>query len=126
MTARSNKWDTPDRLPIDHNSIDYNQFEDEIVLNCPNCCKAYLIRDLDYFLENRRVIWRLILAEVEDGFRKQKLIGSLAVCSAKETIMSQVEKNGFLTATCLLCMASVFKKFCFSKSTNFCVHRSIQ
>jgi hypothetical protein len=126
MTVRSNRWDTHDRLPIDHNSIDSNQYEDEIVLSCPNCFKAYLIRDLDYFLENRRVIWRIILAEVKDGFRKQKLIGSLAVCSAKETIMTQVEKNGFLTATCLLCMAGIFEKFCFSKSTKFCVHRSIQ
>jgi hypothetical protein len=126
MTVRSNKWQIPNRLPMDHNSTDSNQYEDEIVLSCPNCGKAYMIRDLDYFLENRRVVWRLILAEVEDGFRKQKLIGSLAVCSAKHTIMTQVEKCGFLTATCLLCMASIFEKFYFSKSIKFCVHRSIQ
>jgi hypothetical protein len=126
MTVKSNNWESRDGLPIDYDSVDSNHYDDEIVLSCPNCCKAYLISDLDYFLENRRVIWRLILAEVEDGFRKQKLIGSLAVCSAKETIMTQVGKNGFLTVTCLLCMASIFEKFCFSKSTKFCVHRSSQ
>jgi hypothetical protein len=126
MTVKSNNWESRDGLPIDYDSVDSNHYDDEIVLSCPNCCKAYLISDLDYFLENRRVIWRLILAEVEDGFRKQKLIGSLAVCSAKETIMTQVGKNGFLTATCLLCMASIFEKFCFSKSTKYCVHRSSQ
>ena len=126
MTVRSDKWHTPDRLPLDHNTTDDIEYEGEIVLSCPNCSNAYLIRDLDYFLENRRMVWRLILAEVEDGRRKQKLIGSLAVCSAKETIMNQVEKSGFLTATCLLCMANIFEKFCFSKSSKLRVHRIIQ
>jgi hypothetical protein len=126
MTVKSDKWHTPDRLPLDQNTTDYIEYEGEIVLSCPNCSNAYLIRDLDYFLENRRMVWRLILAEVKDGPRKQKLIGSLAVCSAKETIMNQVEKSGFLTATCLLCMASIFEKFCFSKSSKLRVHRIIQ
>jgi uncharacterized protein YbaR (Trm112 family) len=49
MTVKSDEWHTPDRLPLDHNTTDYIEYEGEIVLSCPNCSNAYLIRDLDYF-----------------------------------------------------------------------------
>jgi hypothetical protein len=126
MTIESHRGHAFRRVPSDYRNADSQSHEDEIILSCPNCSKAYLIRDLDYFLENRRIIWRLILSEVEDGYRKQKLIGSLAVCSAKKTILTQVDRYGILSATCFLCMESIFVRFCSSKSTNFFVHDSYQ
>ncbi|HEY7110080.1 MAG TPA: hypothetical protein VH415_11655 [Nitrososphaeraceae archaeon] len=126
MTIETHRDHTSRGLPSDYRDADSTNNEDEIVLSCPNCSKTFLIRDLDYFLENRRIIWRLILSEVENGYRKQKLIGSLAVCSAKQTILSQVDRYGFLSATCLSCMESTFVRFCFSQSTNFFVRDSYQ
>jgi hypothetical protein len=53
MTVKSDEWHTPDRLPLDHNTTDYIEYEGEIVLSCPNCSNAYLIRDLDYFFREQ-------------------------------------------------------------------------
>ena len=40
MIVKSDKWHTPDSLPLDHNTTDYIEYEGEIVLSCPNCSNA--------------------------------------------------------------------------------------
>lgn len=76
----------------------------EAVLGCPNCYKIYAIKDLDCFLDHKHMLWRHVLALLEDSFTKQQLIGSLAVSMAKKSIIREMEENGMLHATCLSCM----------------------
>lgn len=43
----------------------------QAVLGCPNCYKVYSIKDLDCFLERKHMLWRRVLARLEDSFTKQ-------------------------------------------------------
>ena len=76
----------------------------QAVLGCPNCYTVYSIKDLDCFLARKQMLWRRLLARLEDSFAKQQLIGSLAVSSAKKTLVREMKENGMLHATCLSCM----------------------
>lgn len=40
------------------------------------------------------MLWRHVLALLEDSFTKQQLIGSLAVSMAKKSIIREMEENG--------------------------------
>lgn len=90
--------------------LNLNRVNQHIILNCPNCQSSYLIEDLDKFLDYKRLLWRTIFILVENGYEKQRVIGSLAVCSAKETLVKEMKENGALVATCLSCMTDMFKK----------------
>lgn len=76
----------------------------QAVLGCPNCYKVYSIKDLDCFLERKHMLWRRVLARLEDSFTKQHLIGSLAVSNAKKNVIREMKENGMLLATCISCM----------------------
>jgi hypothetical protein len=95
-----------------------NKVRQGIGADCPNCQRAYEIRALDKFLEFRFAIWRVILSHIRSGYNKQKLIGSLAVCSATETLSREIDENGELVATCLPCMIEILKKIHHSNKTN--------
>jgi hypothetical protein len=94
-----------------------NKARQNITVMCPNC-RTNVIVDLDKFLDYKRGLWRLILLKIESGYMKQKLIGSLAVCSAKDTLIKEMEEDGVLIATCLSCMTELLKKFHQSKTVN--------
>jgi hypothetical protein len=117
MEIKSNNWRRSNRRVLDHHTTDYGK-DDKNVLKCPHCCGTYLIKDLDSFLDNKRLLWRLMLVEVENGFRKQQIIGSLAVCSAKETAIKQIEEKGILITICLSCMTEILEKHYFSRAIN--------
>ena len=95
-----------------------NKARQGIAADCPNCQREYAIRDLDKFLEYKFAIWRFILRQIKSGYDKQNLIGSLAVCSAKETLSKEVEEYGGLVATCLPCMSKILEKLYRSKNLN--------
>lgn len=92
-----------------------NKTRQGIAADCPNCQRAYQIPDLDKFLEYRFATWRFILRQIRSGYDKQKLIGSLAVGSAIETINKEIHEDGVLVATCLPCMIGILKKLYQSK-----------
>ena len=95
-----------------------NRARQDIGAECPNCQRAYTIRDLDKFLENKLALWRFILQQIKSGDNKQRLIGSLAICSAKETLIKEIEEEGGIIATCLSCMIEILKKIHLSNTVN--------
>jgi coenzyme F420-reducing hydrogenase beta subunit len=95
-----------------------NKARQGIGADCPNCQRTYEIRDLDKFLEHKLAIWRFILRQIRSSYDKQKLIGSLAVCSAIKTLNKEIDENGGLVATCLPCMIKILKKLDQSKKLN--------
>jgi hypothetical protein len=99
-------------------NIAMNKATQDIGAECPNCQRAYTIRDLDKYLENRLALWRFILYHIKSGDKKQRLIGSLAICSAKETLIKEIEEEGGLIATCLSCMIKILEKIQLSNTVN--------
>ena len=95
-----------------------NEARQGIAADCPNCQREYRIQDLDKFLEYKFVTWRFILRQIKSGYDKQKLIGSLAVCSAMETLSKEIDEDGGLVATCLPCMIKILEKLHQSKNLN--------
>ena len=95
-----------------------NKARQGIGADCPNCQRTYEIRDLDKFLEHKLVAWRFILHQIRSSYDKQKLIGSLAVCSAIKTLNKEIDENGGQLATCLPCMIKILKKLDQSKKLN--------
>jgi hypothetical protein len=87
-----------------------NKVRQGIGADCPNCQRTYEIRDLDKFLDYKLTVWRIILSHIKSSYNKQNLIGSLAVCSAIETLNKEIDENGELVATCLPCMIEILKK----------------
>lgn len=79
-------------------------------LECLNCSQVYLIKDIDSFLDERRILWRLLLSQIKNSSLKQQIIGSLAVANAKETIIKDIQKDGILTDFCPSCITLIFKK----------------
>jgi hypothetical protein len=92
-----------------------NKARQNISADCPNCQRAYEIRDLNMFLEYKFAIWRFILRRIRSGYDKQNLIGSLAVCSAMETLNKEIDEYGGLVATCLPCMIKTLERLHQSK-----------
>ncbi len=55
-----------------------------IFLCCPQSGGTYQIKSIDQFLGCKRLIWHMLLRKIEDGVRKQRIIGTLAVCNARD------------------------------------------
>lgn len=99
-------------------NVAMNKATQDIGAECPNCQRAYIIQDLDRFLENKLALWRFILHKIKPADKKQRLIGSLAICSAKETLIKEIEEDGGLISTCLSCMMEILKKIHLSNTVN--------
>jgi hypothetical protein len=95
-----------------------NKATGDIGAECPNCQRVYTIRDLDRFLENKLALWRFILRKIKTGDKKKRLIGSLAIYSAKETLIKEIEEDGGLISTCLSCMIEILKKIHLSNTAK--------
>jgi hypothetical protein len=95
-----------------------NKTRQDIAADCPNCQRAYQIPDLEKFLEYKFALWHHILLQIRSGYDKQKLIGSLAVCNAVETLNKEIDEDGELVATCLPCMIEILEKLHQSKNLD--------
>jgi hypothetical protein len=80
-------------------------------LCCPQCRGTYQIKSIDQFLDCKRLIWNALLRKIEDGIRKQRIIGTLAVCNARETMLQQIEQEGILVSRCLHCLLDFSRHF---------------
>lgn len=90
---------------------DTNNKNASIFLCCPQCRGTYQIKSLDQFLDCKRLIWRMLLRKIEDGIRKQRIIGTLAVCNARETMLQKIEQEGILVSRCLHCLLDFSRPF---------------
>ncbi len=43
----------------------------------------------------------MLLRKLEDGIRKHRIIGTLVICNVRETIIKEIEQEGFFTNRCL-------------------------
>jgi len=87
-----------------------NTAEQNISAECPNCQRAYVIENLNKYLENKLALWRFILRQFVSGGNKQRLIGSLAISNAKATLIKEIEEDGGLIATCIPCIVHMLEK----------------
>jgi hypothetical protein len=83
---------------------DINNKNTSIILCCPQCRGTYQIKSLDQFLDCKRLIWHMLLRKIEDGVRKQRIMGTLAVCNARETLLQKIDQEGILVSRCLHCL----------------------
>ena len=83
---------------------DTNNRNAVIILCCPQCGGPYQIKSIDQFLDCKRLIWHMLLRKIEDGVRKQRIMGTLAVCNARETMLQRIEQEGILVSRCLHCL----------------------
>jgi len=83
---------------------DTNNKNASIFLCCPQCRGTYQIKSLDQFLDCKRLIWHMLLRKIEDGIRKQRIIGTLAVCNARKTMLKKIDQEGILVSRCLHCL----------------------
>jgi hypothetical protein len=80
-------------------------------LCCPQCRETYQIKSIDQFLDCKRLIWHMLLMKIEDGVRKQRIIGTLAVCDARETMLQKIDREGILVSRCLHCLLDFSRPF---------------
>jgi hypothetical protein len=90
---------------------DINNKNTSIILCCPQCRGTYQIKSLDQFLDCKRLIWHMLLRKIEDGVRKQRIIGTLAVYNARETMLQKLEQEGILVSRCLHCLLDFSRPF---------------
>ena len=90
---------------------DTNNRNATIFLCCPQCRGTYQIKSIDQFLDCKRLIWHMLLRKIEDGIRKQRIIGTLAVCNARETMLQKIEQEGILVSRCLHCLLDFSRPF---------------
>ena len=90
---------------------DTNNRNSTIFLCCPQCGGTYQIKSIDQFLDCKRLIWHILLRKIEDGVRKQRIIGTLAVCNARETMLQKIEQEGILVSRCLHCLFDFSRPF---------------
>src|SRR4029078_6950575 len=90
---------------------DTNNRNSTIFLRCPQCGGTYQIKSIDQFLDCKRLIWHILLRKIEDGVRKQRIIGTLAVCNARETMLQKIEQEGILVSRCLHCLLDFSRHF---------------
>jgi len=90
---------------------DTNNRNSTIFLCCPQCGGTYQIKSIDQFLDCKRLIWHILLRKIEDGVRKQRIIGTLAVCNARETMLQKIEQEGILVSRCLRCLFDFSRPF---------------
>ena len=90
---------------------DTNNRNSTIFLRCPQCGGTYQIKSIDQFLDCKRLIWHMLLRKIEDGIRKQRIIGTLAVCNARETMLQKIEQEGILVSRCLHCLLDFSRHF---------------
>ena len=90
---------------------DTNNKNASIFLCCPQCRGTYQIKSIDQFLDCKRLIWHMLLRKIDDGIRKQRIIGTLAVCNARETMLQQIEQEGILVSRCLHCLLDFSRHF---------------
>lgn len=95
-----------------------NTAEQNISAECPNCHRAYVIENLNKYLENKLALWRFILHQFVSGRNKQRLIGSLAISNAKATLIKEIEEEGGLIATCIPCIVRILEKIFQSNKSN--------
>ena len=53
----------------------------------------------------------MLLRKIENGTRKQRIIGTLAVCNAKETMLQKIEQEGIFVNRCLHCLLHFLRPF---------------
>lgn len=53
----------------------------------------------------------MLLRKIEDGIRKQRIIGTLAVCNARETMLQKIGQEGILVSRCLHCLLDFSRPF---------------
>ena len=83
---------------------DTNNRNGIIILCCPQCEGTYQIKSIDQFLDCKRLIWHMLLRKIEDGVRKQRIMGTLAVCNARESMLQKIDQEGILVSRCLHCL----------------------
>jgi hypothetical protein len=69
---------------------------------------TYQIKSIDQFLDCKRLIWHMLLRKIQDGVRKQRIIGTLAVCNARETMLQKIEQEGILVNIVYLIFQGLF------------------
>lgn len=52
----------------------------------------------------------LILSQIENSFARQQIAGRLAILNAKETVIRDMQRNGFLNSICHSYMIDLKKK----------------
>jgi hypothetical protein len=104
---------------------DTNDRNDKFFLCCLHCQETSEIKSIDQFLDCKRLIWHMLLRKLEDGVRRQKIIGTLAVCNARESILKKIGQEGILAARCLHCLLDFSRPFLeneeYNKSTTILV-----